>query len=165
MTGMKQSVTIVTASKYCFLLLFFKSVGGSKLHTFIKSTLTNDVKSQLSGKHCGVDMMGIIHRSIPKSSTRLVFFSDSKAVVEDIISHVRAIASLAKRVILVYDGDSMPGKAETKGLRSVDLDALYRGVQANLETDNYLVSNSTKNGKGDLDENQENRWDYFSRII
>ncbi len=85
------------------------------LHTFIKSTLTSlltkDVKSTMSGKRCGVDMMGIIHRSIPKFATRLVVFSDSKPIVDDIVSHVRAIAILASHVILVYDGDGMPVKS------------------------------------------------------
>jgi len=70
--------------------------------------------------------------------------------VDDIVSHVRALTSLVSHVILVYDGDGMPEKAETKGLRSVDLDALFQSVQTTLEEEKYIVSTSTTNGKGNL---------------
>ena len=70
--------------------------------------------------------------------------------MDDIVSHVRALTSLVSHVILVCDGDGMSGKAETRGPRSVDLDALFQSVQTTLEEEKYIVSNSTTNGKGNL---------------
>ena len=81
--------------------------------------------------------------------------------MDDIVSHVRALTSLVSHVILVYDGDGMPGKAETRGPRSVDLDALFQSVQTTLEEEKYIVSNSTTNGKGIFGEGEEDSGNYL----
>ena len=103
----------------------------------------------LRDKRIGVDFMYLFHRCLSALHVSWVVWRDSALILKWFRDRVKALSDACRWVVLVADGNNLPGKADTNSERASRVKNIQAQVTAlqKMITENSMVAHGSKEGK------------------
>ena len=108
------------------------------------SLLAPVVKEALTGKNVGVDFYGWFHEAIIVNAVNYVLLKSTNEIMNFLRYRVLSLCKIANKVILVFDGNSAPGKQNEENKR-------HGQSRSELERELQDLADQKQNGPTDKD--------------
>ena len=122
-------------------------MGNGTILPLLEPAVTYDLQDALDDTRVIVDMYYFLHWAVSACKHDIVMYSRYDNAVGMIVHQVRALSHAADTVLLVYDGNSCPGKKKVDDWRQLKSAEVATKLQQLLETCNYVVDKVSANGK------------------